>query len=290
MSTPRSPVHVVQINECRVFRGSSLSSKKNVIEVKNFAGKVVALLQCEEGSVEEWVRVLSEMNPPAMPVKALTRLFSKGGRPTRDSLEERGIYQDEPVFGSRLVGKPAPPRLLEECARVLSLPPHVTSLGLYRTSGNLSSIQKLRLEVDQGRWKAIEENRETDVLAGALKLFFRELRDPLIPYASCQPILDLIASQDDERKLLRAVKDELGRRLPGAHLKTLGFLCRHLALVCRYEEENHMNPYSLGIVWGPSLIWPAETDVPPPTAMLNCTANNQVVEYLIANAKELFIP
>lgn len=53
--------------------------------------------------------------------------------------------------------------------------------GLYRASGNLSQIQKIRLQVDQYKLDVLAQEEDVHVLAGALKLFFRELKEPLIP-------------------------------------------------------------------------------------------------------------
>lgn len=54
--------------------------------------------------------------------------------------------------------------------------------GLYRASGNLSQVQKIRLQVDQNNLSVIDQEEDVHVLTGALKLFFRELKEPLIPY------------------------------------------------------------------------------------------------------------
>ena len=53
--------------------------------------------------------------------------------------------------------------------------------GLYRASGNLSQIQKIRLQVDQYKLDVLAQEEDVHVLTGALKLFFRELKEPLIP-------------------------------------------------------------------------------------------------------------
>lgn len=37
-------------------------------------------------------------------------------------------------------------------------------------------------QVDQNNFAVIEEEEDVHVLTGALKLFFRELKEPLIPY------------------------------------------------------------------------------------------------------------
>lgn len=48
-------------------------------------------------------------------------------------------------------------------------------------SGNLSAVQKIRCQADQDNYKALVSEEDIHVLTGALKLFFRELTDPLFP-------------------------------------------------------------------------------------------------------------
>jgi hypothetical protein len=51
--------------------------------------------------------------------------------------------------------------------------------GLYRISGNVTEVQKLRHQVDHGKYNF--KDFDIHVLCGALKTFFRELDDSLIP-------------------------------------------------------------------------------------------------------------
>ena len=53
---------------------------------------------------------------------------------------------------------------------------------MYRQSGNLSVVQRLRLQIDQGNLAVLDSVDDVHVLTGALKLFFRELQEPLIPW------------------------------------------------------------------------------------------------------------
>ena len=88
--------------------------------------------------------------------------------------------------------------------------------GLYRVSGNMAEIQKLRIQVDSGKtpfYSVLEAffdvtslprlagapydlssaQWEVHVLTGALKLFFRELREPLIPYVFYNKFLAVLS-------------------------------------------------------------------------------------------------
>ena len=69
--------------------------------------------------------------------------------------------------------------------------------GLYRVPGDAAKVQKIRVEVDQvsnscrfqnshcfsqNKWAAFDSCTDASVIAGALKLYLRELPEPLLPY------------------------------------------------------------------------------------------------------------
>lgn len=320
--TDSAHVEIVFAGGATVVRGSELSSKKNVIELTEADGRKTLMQNDEAANTDSWFEALKRTAANSRMVRggslprsassndsatanlaqdasvrsALGRFFGTGRRPTRESLETRGIYRDEPVFGSRLsaLGNEVP-FFVRECTRVLGAEPHVLQPGLYRISGNLSRIQRLRLRVDQSatsesdQRRAISLEQDTDVLAGALKLFFRELRDPLLPYATYTKLLAAIEnshsrSEDVRLKTVRnVVRDE--KLMPPLHLKTLSLLSRHLLHVCSHEKHNQMTATSMAIVWGPSLTWPANADH---DALLQCTHVNRVIEYIISHVKQLF--
>ena len=58
--------------------------------------------------------------------------------------------------------------------------------------GRLSHIQTVRLQADQGNFSPLAEVENIHVLAGALKLFFRELKEPLIPWDTVEKLLPII--------------------------------------------------------------------------------------------------
>ena len=43
-------------------------------------------------------------------------------------------------------------------------------------------VQRLRLQIDQGNLGVLDTVDDVHVLTGALKLFFRELQEPLVPW------------------------------------------------------------------------------------------------------------
>ena len=113
--------------------------------------------------------------------------------------------------------------------------------GLYRVSGNLSSIQKIRCSVDAGSYPSLKHTifyvlitdkygpllNETDVhvLSGTLKMFFRELSESLFPPSSTKEFLSA-AKLSGKARLIKF--DSLIKELPQENRETLKHLLKHL--------------------------------------------------------------
>lgn len=126
----------------------------------------------------------------------LSRLLIK--RPSRENLEEKGILKNEPIFGNTLTkiyetsDEPIP-KFVKLCVGIIERPENIKSLGIYRTSGNMATIQKVRLAVDNCNFNILEKySNECDVISGSLKLFFRESREQLIPKEAFQQFMAII--------------------------------------------------------------------------------------------------
>ncbi len=98
----------------------------------------------------------------------------------------------ECVFGSNLLNlckkeKRNVPIFVEEIIAVIETK-GLDMDGIYRISGNLVDVQKVRQLVEHGKHNF--RDFDIHVLCGALKTFFRELEDPLVPYGLHQYFLD----------------------------------------------------------------------------------------------------
>lgn len=142
----------------------------------------------------EKIRCYTENDNKSTITKTLLRLLGK--RSSRELLERKGIYQNEPIFGNTLRNiyntEKGVPEFIIRTMELIERPENITSLGIYRTSGNLATIQKIRFEVDKGRLDILKDYcKDVDVLTGCLKLFFRELKEPLIPCDVCDNLLSV---------------------------------------------------------------------------------------------------
>ncbi|VDP13015.1 unnamed protein product [Soboliphyme baturini] len=166
-----------------------------------------------------------------------------------------GIPVAEPVFGSSLTeickreGRTIP-KFVILCTQIIEQRDLNTD-GLYRMSGNLSQIQKIRCQVDQEKYSILEFESDVHVLTGALKLFFRELQEPLFPHNLVKSFMDAIKLQVMRDRLKTFV--EAIAKLPAVHHDTLDHLLRHLLKVAEHSSKNRMQIHNLAIVFGPTL-------------------------------------
>ncbi|KAM8795417.1 rho GTPase-activating protein 27 [Eudromia elegans] len=209
-------------------------------------------------------------------------------RPTLQALRERGYIRDQ-VFGCSLGAlcereRGTVPRFVLQCIRTVERR-GLDVDGLYRVSGNLATIQKLRYKVDHDEHLDLEDGRWEDihVVTGALKLFFRELPEPLVPFAHFDQFIAAIKLPEPARRGRRV--RELVRALPPAHHDTMRLLFQHLCRVVEHKEENRMSVQSVAIVFGPTLLRPA---CEQGNMAVHMVFQNQVVELILNQYGSIF--
>ncbi|XP_057392701.1 rho GTPase-activating protein 27 [Balaenoptera acutorostrata] len=211
-------------------------------------------------------------------------------RPTLQSLREKGYIRDQ-VFGCALAvlcerERSQVPRFVQQCIRTVEAR-GLDIDGLYRISGNLATIQKLRYKVDHDERLDLDDGRWEDVhvITGALKLFFRELPEPLFPFSHFPQFIAAIKLQDQAQRS-RCVRN-LVRSLPAPNHDTLRLLFQHLCRVIEHGEQNRMSVQSVAIVFGPTLLRPETEETSMPMTMV---FQNQVVELILQQCSDVFPP
>uniref|UniRef100_A0A3B4YVT9 Chimerin 1 n=1 Tax=Stegastes partitus TaxID=144197 RepID=A0A3B4YVT9_9TELE len=161
------------------------------------------------------------------------------------------------------------------------------SEGLYRISGFSDSVEEVKMGFDKdGENTDISVNAYEDIniIAGALKLYLRDLPVPVISYDAYPRFIEAAKLTDPEKKL-EAFREALAL-LPPSHSETLKYLMAHLKRVTQNEKFNLMNAENLGIVFGPTLMRAPNLDAI--TALNDIRYQRQVVEVLIKNEGALF--
>ncbi|XP_047188918.1 rho GTPase-activating protein 15 isoform X2 [Scophthalmus maximus] len=209
-------------------------------------------------------------------------------RPPLQALQEKGLIKDQ-VFGCRLDmlcerEKSTVPRFVRLCTEAVERKGLDTD-GIYRVSGNLAVIQKLRflvnheekLNLDASEWQDIH------VITGALKLFFRELPEPLVPFGFFTDIVETVKMSDYMDKVDRLKC--LVLNMPPPNHDTLLFMCRHLKRVLEHSDINRMTTQNIGIVFGPTLMRPERDNG---NMAVNMVYQNQAVELILSEFDHIF--
>ncbi|XP_044617855.1 rho GTPase-activating protein 12 isoform X7 [Equus asinus] len=208
-------------------------------------------------------------------------------RPTLQAVREKGYIKDQ-VFGSNLANlcqreNGTVPKFVKLCIE------HVEEYGLdvdgiYRVSGNLAVIQKLRFAVNHDEKLDLNDSKWEDihVITGALKMFFRELPEPLFTFNHFNDFVNAI--KQEPRQRVTAVKD-LIKQLPKPNQDTMQILFRHLKRVVENGEKNRMTYQSIAIVFGPTLLKPEKETG---NIAVHTVYQNQIVELILLEISSIF--
>uniref|UniRef100_A0A9J7XBR4 Rho GTPase activating protein 12a n=2 Tax=Cyprinus carpio TaxID=7962 RepID=A0A9J7XBR4_CYPCA len=276
------------------------SSKKHVLELKTRQGMELLLQSDNESLVNEWHKALTEAihtyawesdeaieeDMPESPEtekhdKEKEQRNSKKGRDIKKSVSMDNAEQKKKTKLMKLLtGRPSLQAVKDKG--------YIKGLGvdgLYRVSGNLAIIQKLRFAVNHDEKVDLEDSKWEDihVTTGALKMFFRELPEPLFPYAFFNNFISAI-KMPDYRQKVQAVKD-LMKQLPRPNHDTIQALFKHLKKVIQHVDENRMTTQSVAIVFGPTLLRP---EVETANMAVHMVYQNQIVELILMEYETIF--
>ncbi|XP_034786148.1 rho GTPase-activating protein 12 isoform X4 [Pan paniscus] len=208
-------------------------------------------------------------------------------RPTLQAVREKGYIKDQ-VFGSNLANlcqreNGTVPKFVKLC--IEHVEEHGLDIdGIYRVSGNLAVIQKLRFAVNHDEKLDLNDSKWEDihVITGALKMFFRELPEPLFTFNHFNDFVNAI--KQEPRQRVAAVKD-LIRQLPKPNQDTMQILFRHLRRVIENGEKNRMTYQSIAIVFGPTLLKPEKETG---NIAVHTVYQNQIVELILLELSSIF--
>uniref|UniRef100_A0A8C6VAV0 Rho GTPase-activating protein 29 n=1 Tax=Naja naja TaxID=35670 RepID=A0A8C6VAV0_NAJNA len=183
--------------------------------------------------------------------------------------------------------------------------------GIYRVNGAKSRVEKLCQSFENGKDLVELSELNAHDISNVLKLFLRQLPEPLILSRFYNEFIGLAKESQNineelDRKQMRPklnkqqpvcielnriilkIKDLL-KLLPTANRNTLQFLLAHLRRVSKQSDENKMSACNLGIIFGPTLIRPRETDATLSlSSLVDYPYQARMVELLITHYEKIF--
>lgn len=212
------------------------------------------------------------------------------------------------------------PRVVELCVKTIEAR-GLSTAGIYRVSGHMSSIQNLKKAFNEGSdvERLIEKEPDINTVAALLKLYFRELREPLMlfdfypsfiaaagkhvihhffflssghekksKHRSQQANLNMIFLIDieDYNEKLYTIKS-LVHSLPEPNFSTLQYLMMHLGHVQDEYQTTKMDSANLAICFAPNLLRQEVDDL---TSIINTGKQSSIVDTLIEQREWVFDP
>uniref|UniRef100_A0A182UGD4 GTPase-activating protein CdGAPr n=1 Tax=Anopheles melas TaxID=34690 RepID=A0A182UGD4_9DIPT len=215
-------------------------------------------------------------------------------RPSRRRLKQSGIYKER-VFscdlGEHLLNSGQDiPMVLKCCAEFIEEYGIVD--GIYRLSGITSNIQKLRRAFDEERIPDLTHpdiRQDIHAVSSLLKMYFRELPNPLCTYQLYDHFVEAIQTRLDAPTdlKLRLIRQTV-QKLPPPHYRTLKYLATHLFKIARHSANTGMTERNIAIVWAPNLLRSPALESGGVAALRGVGVQAVVTEYLISNCEQIF--
>uniref|UniRef100_A0A803V5H2 Rho GTPase-activating protein 29 n=1 Tax=Ficedula albicollis TaxID=59894 RepID=A0A803V5H2_FICAL len=183
--------------------------------------------------------------------------------------------------------------------------------GIYRVNGAKSRVEKLCQAFENGKDLVELSELYAHDISNVLKLYLRQLPEPLILFRLYNEFIGLAKESQNANEELDAkqaspkaktrqslcielnriiikIKDLL-KQLPGPNYNTLQYLIGHLHRVTEQCDENKMSASNLGIIFGPTLIRPRQTDATVSlSSLVDYPYQARVVELLITYYEKIF--
>ncbi|CAL1285227.1 unnamed protein product [Larinioides sclopetarius] len=145
------------------------------------------------------------------------------------------------------------PLIIRSCIRVINLY-GLHHQGIFRVSGSQVEINNFKETFERGEDPLADVSDASDInsVGGVLKLYLRELREPLFPIFYFDQLVE-ISQVDSKKEFIYRVREVINN-LPRSVVIVLRYLFAFLNHLSEFSDENMMDPYNLAICFGPTLL------------------------------------
>ncbi|XP_050413172.1 SLIT-ROBO Rho GTPase-activating protein 1 isoform X1 [Patella vulgata] len=219
----------------------------------------------------------SNSRPPSLPPKPVKRRIGRTPNVGQPKLFGGSLEEFVEASGQEI------PLIIKSCIRIINLY-GLHHQGIFRVSGSIVEINGFKASFESGDDPLVDTIDASDInsVAGVLKLYFRELREPLFPLhlfdelVSCSREEDMVARVERIKYLLSG--------LPRSVIVVMRYLFAHLNHISEYSDESMMDPYNLAICFGPTLL-----PIPPDRDQVSYQSSvNEIIKTIIIHQEEIF--
>ncbi|CDQ95241.1 unnamed protein product [Oncorhynchus mykiss] len=151
------------------------------------------------------------------------------------------------------------PLVVEQCVDFIR-ERGLLEVGLFRQPGQATLVKELQDAFDAGEKPSFDSSTDVHTVASLLKLYLRELPEPLVPFSRYQDFLVCGKKISSERKQSLTELRHLLHQLPVANFNLLNYICQFLNEVQSYSSSNKMSTQNLATVFGPNILRPKAED------------------------------
>lgn len=199
-----------------------------------------------------------------------------------------GMELEQLLIKERITGinsSPNIPLIIYKCIEFL-FPEYQNEEGLFRISGNLEDMLKYKTAIDKGGAISFENEQNCHNVSGILKLYIRELPQPLMPLDIQDELFKIVSIENDKEKLSELQK--ILNLLPKPNYHILKKITEMLLKLSNNSEHTKMSSENLSIVWAPNLIWNKEKEKDAQTLASFSKDSINVLNTILDNAEFLF--
>ncbi|KAI0057203.1 RhoGAP-domain-containing protein [Artomyces pyxidatus] len=182
------------------------------------------------------------------------------------------------------------PRIMVKCCEAIEKY-GLNSVGIYRISGTMSKVNKLKEKLDKDldsvNLDADEWSSDINNVTSVMKLWLRELPEPLLTAQLHQGFIDAAKIENDRLRHIRL--HERVNDLPDANYATLKYFLGHLHRITQFESENSMSIVNMSIVFGPTLFSQNMANIMNGQPMTDASLHNKAIETILEHYTDIFI-
>ncbi|XP_017774968.1 PREDICTED: rho GTPase-activating protein 1-like isoform X1 [Nicrophorus vespilloides] len=172
------------------------------------------------------------------------------------------------------------PPVIKQTIDYLDHPDVLETEGLFRRSASTVKIRALREDADQGKVLEFDDPHEATVL---MKLFFRELKEPLLTFDFYEEVMNFQQISKDMQ--LRHVSILVMEKLPEDNYKILKYVTGFLSKVMERADLNKMTASNLAVCFGPNLVWSENKNL----SIAAIGHINTFTQFLLQHNREIFM-
>ncbi|XP_021574435.1 rho GTPase-activating protein 22 [Carlito syrichta] len=229
--------------------------------------EALLLMASSQRDMEDWVQAIRRVIWAPL-----------GGGIFGQRLEDTVHYERK--YGPRLA-----PLLVEQCVDFIR-ERGLTEEGLFRMPGQANLVRDLQDSFDCGEKPLFDSTTDVHTVASLLKLYLRELPEPVVPFARYEDFLSCaqLLTKDEGEGTLELAKQV--SNLPQANYNLLRYICKFLDEVQSHSNVNKMSVQNLATVFGPNILRPQIED--PVTIMEGTSLVQHLMTVLIRKHSQLF--